>query len=285
MMISPASRLVDMTLEHANLFRQYGTVVLGIQRRTRVVRRRLGRVRLEAGDVLLVTGQRNRIDAVRGNADFIVLSGSKQDLRVPKKAPIAAGIFLGAIALAAAGVISIPVAAITGSVLMIATGCLNIRQATRAIDRKIFLLVGSMLALGLMLEVTGGAEYIAGLILNLPIANTPLAMVSVLFILVAITTNLLSNNACAILFTPIAMKLAASVDAPPDLQFDMYFIFALTVIFGANCSFASPIGYQTNLLVMGPGHYKFRDFIRAGVPLMIILWLAYIAIAKFYFGL
>ena len=136
-----------------------------------------------------------------------------------------------------------------------------------------------------MLEVTGGAEYIAGLILNLPIANTPLAMVSVLFILVAITTNFLSNNACAILFTPIAMKLAASVDAPPDLQFDMYFIFALTVIFGANCSFASPIGYQTNLLVMGPGHYKFRDFIRAGVPLMIILWLAYIAIAKFYFGL
>lgn len=285
MMISPASRLIDLTLDQANFYREFGTVILGIQRRARVVRRRLGKVRLEAGDVLLVTAARSRIDAIRDNTDFIVLSGSKRDLRVPKKAPLAMMIFLGTIVSAALGLISIPVAAITGSVLMIATGCLNIRQATRAIDRKIFLLVGSMLALGIMLQATGGAKYIAELILSLPIADTPLSMAAVLFILVAIATNLLSNNACAILFTPIAMNLAVSLDAPPDLQYDMAFIFAITVIFGANCSFASPIGYQTNLLVMGPGHYRFRDFIRAGVPLMLILWGVYIAIAKFYFGL
>lgn len=285
MMISPASRLIDLTLDQVNMYREYGTVVLGIQRRARVVRRRLGRVRLEAGDVLLVTGKRSRVDTVRDNTDFIVLSGSKSDLRVPKKAPLAAGIFLGIIAAAALGVVSIPVAAITGSVLMIATGCLNIRQATRAIDRKIFLLVGSMLALGIMLQVTGGAQYIADLILSLPMVNTPLSMATALFIIVAIATNLLSNNACAVLFTPIAMNLASSLDAPLDMQYDMAFVFAVTVIFGANCSFASPIGYQTNLLVMGPGHYRFRDFIRAGVPLMLVLWGAYHLIAKYYFGL
>lgn len=284
-MITPASRMIDMSLEHANFHKQFGAIVLGIQRRARVVRRRLGRIRLEAGDVLLVAGQHSLINSLRDNPDFIVLSGSKRDLPVPRKAPIAGAVFLATIAAAATGFISIPAAAIMGAVMMIATGCLNIRQATRAIDRKIFLLVGSMLALGTALQASGGAQFIADQILNVPFADTPLIMVSLLFILVAITTNILSNNACAILFTPIAMNLAGSIEAPPGLQFDMAFIFAVTVIFGANCSFASPIGYQTNLLVMGPGHYRFRDFIKAGVPLILILWLAYIAIAKYYFGL
>lgn len=284
-MISPASRLIDMSLDHANFQRQFGTIVLGIQRRARVVRRRLGRIRLEAGDVLLVAGKRSAVNSLRGNRDFIVLSGSKKDVPLANKAPIAGGIFLSVISLAAANIITIPVAAITGAVLMVMTGCLNIRQATRAIDRKIFLLVGSMLALGTAMQATGGASYIAERILDLPFVNTPLMMISVLFILVAIATNLLSNNACAILFTPIAMNLAGNVSVPAGFQYDIAFIFALTVIFGANCSFASPIGYQTNLLVMGPGHYRFKDFIKAGVPLILILWITYTAVVRYYFGL
>ena len=110
-------------------------------------------------------------------------------------------------------------------------------------------------------------------------------MAAVLFILVAICTNILTNNACAILFTPIAMSLAASLPEVPDMAFDMYFVFAITVIFAANCSFASPIGYQTNLLVMGPGHYRFRDFMKSGVPLVGLMWVTYILVAKYYFGL
>lgn len=284
-MISPASRLVDMTLDHANFQKQFGAIVLGIQRRARVVRRRLGRIRLEAGDVLLMAGKRSNINAMRDNRDFIVLSGSKRDLPLANKAPLAALIFLSMITMAALSIMSIPVAAITGSVLMIITGCLNIRQATRALDRKIFLLVGSMLALGVALQATGGASYIADAILDLPFVNTPLMMVSFLFITVAICTNLLSNNACAILFTPIAMNLAGNVDVPEGFQFDIAFLFAITVIFGANCSFASPIGYQTNLLVMGPGHYRFRDFLKAGVPLVLILWGTFTLVVKYYFGL
>lgn len=284
-MITPASRMVDMSIDHVSFHKRFGAIVLGIQRRARVVRRRLGRIRLEAGDVLLIAGKHNRINNIRRNPDFIVLSGSKKDLPVPGKAPIAIFIFLATISSAAIGFLSIPVAAFTGAVAMIGVGCLNIRQATRAIDRKIFLLVGSMLALGVALQVTGGANYIADLILHSPFSHSPLLLLSLLFIIVAITTNVLTNNACAILFTPIALNLAEQIEAPPNLEFDLSYIFAVTVVFAANCSFASPIGYQTNLLVMGPGQYKFRDFIKAGVPLVLVIWVAYIFVAKYYFGL
>lgn len=284
-MITPASRMIDMSIDHVGFHKQFGAIVLGIQRRARVVRRRLGRIRLEAGDVLLVAGKHSRINNLRQNPDFIVLSGSKQDLPVPGKAPIAIAIFLATIGTAAAGFITIPAAAFAGAAAMIGTGCLNIRQATRAIDRKIFLLVGSMLALGAALQVTGGADFIASLILKAPFADSPLLIAALLFIVVAITTNILTNNATAILFTPIAVNIAAQMPPSETLNFDMTYIFAVTVIFAANCSFASPIGYQTNLLVMGPGQYKFRDFIKAGVPLVIVIWLTYILIAKYYFGL
>lgn len=284
-MITPASRMVDMSLDHVNFHKQFGAIVLGIQRRARVVRRRLGRIRLEAGDVLLIAGKHSVINSLRGNPDFIVLSGSKRDLPSPRKAPIALGVFILTIASAASGFLSIPVAAFAGAAAMIGTGCLNIRQATRAIDRKIFLLVGSMLALGTALDVTGGITYIAGLILDVPYADNPLVMVSVLFLIVAITTNILTNNACAILFTPVALSLANQVTPQQGLSYDLHFIFALTVVFAANCSFASPIGYQTNLLVMGPGQYKFRDFFKAGVPLVLLIWISYILLVHFYFGL
>ena len=206
---------------------------------------------------------------------FLLLSRA-YDKTYTEKNPM--GIFMGVIGLAASGVMSIPVASIIGSVLMIATKCLNVRQATRALDRKIFLLVGSMLALGTAMDATGGALAIANSIISLPIADDPLVMAGLLFGLVTISTNILSNNACAILFTPIAVNLAINLGIDP-------MIFAITVIFAANCSFASPIGYQTNLLVMGPGHYQFSDFMKAGIPLMLILWVTYIFIAKFYYGI
>ncbi|MEM8834166.1 MAG: SLC13 family permease [Pseudomonadota bacterium] len=280
LMIPPASRFIDMTIDQVDFQKQFGIIVLGIQRRARVVRRRLGRVRLEPGDVLLVAGSQGGVNDVRveNKTDMIVLSGSKKELPIPKKAPVAGLIFLITVLLASTGVLSIAVAALTGAVLLVATGCLNIRQATRAIDRKILLLVGSMLALGTALHATGGAEFVASLIMKAPFADEPLYMASLLFLIVAICTNILSNNACAILFTPIAMNMALNIGADP-------IIFAITVIFAANCSFASPIGYKTNLLVMGPGSYRFADFMKAGVPLVLVVWVAYIFVAKYYYGL
>ena len=284
-MVTPASRLIDMSIENTGLDKRFGVIILGIRRRARVVRRRLGRIRLEAGDVLLVVGKHSRINNLRQNPDFIVLSGSKKELPILSKAPLAISIFLAVIGSAALGFISIPVAAFSGAAAMVGLGCLNLRQATRAIDRKIFLLVGSMLALGAALQATGGAEFIAGLILSVPHGNSPLFIAALLFLIVALATNVLTNNACAILFTPIALNIANELGPYEGLSHPLSYILALTVVFGANCSFASPIGYQTNLLVMGPGQYKFRDFVKAGTPLVLVIWITYIFIAKYYFGL
>lgn len=277
-MVNPNSRVIDMSLEQAHLERQHAITVLGVQRRARVVRRRLGRIRLESGDVLLVAGSQAALEGLRDNPDFVVMAGTIRDLPIRAKAPVALGIFAATIGVAAAGLLPIPVAAMTGAALMVALGCLNMRQAMRALDRKIFLLVGSALALGKTLELTQAAETVADGMLMMPFAQEPLIVLSMLFLLVAICTNLLTNNACAILFTPIAMSIGADMGIDP-------LIMAMTVIFGANCSFASPIGYQTNLLVMGPGHYRFRDFFKAGIPLVLILWLAYTAMMKFYFNI
>lgn len=284
-MITPASRFADMSLEQMNFHNQFGAIILGIQRRARVVRRRLGRITLEPGDVLLIAGKNSVINSLRDSLDFIVLSGSKKDLPVPGKAPVAFAVFIATITLAATGVLSIPVAAFAGAAAMVATGCLDMQQATRAIDRKIFLLVGSMLALGQALQVTGGVEYLSQSILASPLASSPLWTASILFIIVAIATNVLTNNACAILFTPVAVALAEKFSTTPEMHEYLTTVFAITVIFAANCSFASPLGYQTNLLVMGPGHYRFRDFMVAGAPLVILLWITYIFIASQYFGL
>lgn len=284
-MITPASRFADMSLEQMNFHNQFGAIILGIQRRARVVRRRLGRITLEPGDVLLIAGKNSVINSLRDSLDFIVLSGSKKDLPVPGKAPVAFAVFIATITLAATGVLSIPVAAFAGAAAMVATGCLDMQQATRAIDRKIFLLVGSMLALGQALQVTGGVEYLSQSILASPLASSPLWTASILFIIVAIATNVLTNNACAILFTPVAVALAEKFSTTAEMHEYLTTVFAITVIFAANCSFASPLGYQTNLLVMGPGHYRFRDFMVAGAPLVILLWITYIFIASQYFGL
>lgn len=280
LMIPPASRFVDMTIDQVDFQRQFNIVILGIQRRARVVRRSMGRIRLEPGDVLLVAGAQGSINSMRGQdqTDVTILSGSKTELPLPKKAPLAAFIFFVVILLASLNILSITVASITGAVLFVATGCLNIRQATRAVDRKILFLVGAMLALGTAMQATGGTQFIADMMLKAPFADNPLYMLALLFMIVAISTNILSNNACAILFTPIAMNMAINLGVDP-------IIFAVAVIFAANCSFASPIGYQTNLLVMGPGHYRFRDFMTAGIPLVLVIWIAYICVAKYYYGL
>ncbi|MEJ2123139.1 MAG: SLC13 family permease [Alphaproteobacteria bacterium] len=161
---------------------------------------------------------------------------------------------------------------------MIAMGVLNLTQAFRALDWKIILLIGATLALGTALEKTGGAVVTAQTILGLLGSTTPSVAASALFLLVSLATNVLGNNATAVLFTPIAVSLAASVGSDPV-------VFALAVLFGANCSFATPIGYQTNLLVMGPGHYQFRDFVRFGLPLVVILWLGFSLLVAWYFHL
>lgn len=277
-MIAPASNMIDQSLEQVGFQRRFNCLVLGIQRRARMVRLRMGEIRLQAGDVLLILGGREDVEALRSNSDVLLMAWSARDLPRREKAPLATAVFLGTVTLAATGVLPITVAAFAGAALMIAVDCINIRQAVRAIDRKIVLLVGSTLALGAALEATGGAAFLAQSLIDALTVPHPTLVLGVLFALIATATNILSNNACAILFTPMAINLGTSLGLPPDVM-------AITVVLAANCSFATPIGYQTNLLVMGPGHYRFRDFLRGGLPLAILMWLTFCLFVPWYFGL
>ncbi|MEP3300877.1 MAG: SLC13 family permease, partial [Roseibium sp.] len=176
------------------------------------------------------------------------------------------------------GLVPIVAAATAGTFAMVASGCLNIRQAMRAIDSRIFMLVGASLAGAVALQATGGASFIATGLVALLEGSSPSVMLSALFLIVMILTNFLSNNAAAVLFTPIAVDIANQTGQSPEA-------FIVCLIFAANCSFATPIGYQTNLIVMGPGHYRFSDFLRAGTPLAILLWLTFSLVAPWYYEL
>jgi len=276
--VAPASRLDGRTLEQVGYHLQGGCKVLGIQRRSRMIRTSLHDIRLEAGDILLVVGTHRQINALRMNKDVLLMEWSTRAVPIKSDSWKALGIFTGVVALASTGIVPIPITATCGAFLMIAFGCLNIRQASRAVDRRIFLLIGAALAMGTSLQATGGASYLAETMLILLEGSSVAVILSAFFLLIAVLTNMLSNNATAVLFTPIAINISNQLGVDP-------MIFVTAVIFAANCSFATPMGYQTNLLVMGPGNYKFKDFLKVGVPLIIVLWIGYSLFAPWYYNL
>ena len=276
--VAPGSRLIGRSIAQISFHAQTDCVILGIERRSRMIRTQMNTIRLEAGDVLLILGDISDVRNLRADRDILLLEWSMQGLPDQRNARIASVIFAAVVGLTATGIVPIAVSAITGATAMVAFGCLNVRQAARAIDRRIYLLIGAALAMGIALQETGGAKLIGDGLAATAGSFGPIALISAFFILCATITNVLSNNATAVLFTPIA------VSAAQQLGIDEH-ILVLTVIFGSNCSFATPVAYQTNLLVMTPGHYKFRDYFVVGGPLIILLWIAYTIIAPFYFGL
>ncbi len=276
--IAPGSRLIGQTLGQAGFQRETGCLVLGLQRRSRMMRDRMMKIRLEAGDVLLLFGYVPQIEAMRSNHDIVILDGATQDLPDIRKSTLARLIFIGVILSAATGLVPIVHAALIGAGLMLATHCLNLRQALRALDSKIYMLIGAAFAMGLALEATGGAALIAQGVVGALQGFGPQILLGGIFLLVAIMTNLLSNNATALLFAPIAINVSNQTGIDPK-------ILILTILYAANCSFATPIAYQTNLLVMGPGHYKFGDYVRVGVPLILTLWVSYVVLLPFVYNL
>lgn len=276
--IAPGSRMIGRNIEQIGFRRQTNCLVLGIQRRSRMIRTRMLDIRLESGDVLLMFGYDKDVRALRNNRDLLLLDWSRVELPDIRKSIIARTIFVGTIAFAALGILPIETAALGGALAMILTGCLNIRQAARALDMRIFLLIGAAFAMGLTLDATGGAAYIANGVVASFMPFGDQILISAIFLIVAIMTNVISNSATALLFSPIALSISTQTGIDP-------IIMVLTVIFAANCCFATPIAYQTNLLVMGPGHYKFSDFARFGTPLIILLWLSYTLLLPLLFQL
>lgn len=276
--VAPGSRYAGRTMQYSGLRTQFGITLFGLQRKSRMARSALSDIRLEPGDTLLLCGRQSSINALRGNHDLLLLEYSAQTVPQSAKAGIAASIFFAIVMMSASGVLPIEVLAVSGACLMVASGCLTIGEAARAVDRQILMLVGASIAAATALEQTGGASLLAeGLIHLLSAAPTPVIL-SGFFLLIAILTNFLSNNATAVLFTPVALDLADRLGTSPAA-------FLACVIFAANASFATPIGYQTNLLVMGPGRYRFADYIKAGLPLVVLVWLCFTLVAPFYYTL
>ncbi|MBT4907930.1 MAG: SLC13 family permease [Rhodospirillaceae bacterium] len=277
-MVTPASRLVGQTLTQIGFRYQYHCVVLGIQRRSQMIRARVTEIRLEPGDVLLMQGRESDVESLRGNQDILLVEWTAAEMPAVHHATSTLVIFAAVIGSAALGLVPIEIATLVGAGAMLATGVLNIRQAARAIDRTIVMMIAAALALGSALQATGGAEFLAGLLLSAVGDASPAVILSAFFLLVAVLANIISTKATAVLFTPIAVGLANGLALPIEP-------FAVAVVFAANCSFASPVGYQTNLLVMAPGNYRFVDFVRVGTPLLIIVWLIFSLVAPWYYGL
>ena len=235
----------------------------------------LNMIRLRAGDVLLVQGTREAIAKLKDSGTMLVLDGTT-DLPHTHNAKRALGIMGFVIAAAAFGILPISVSALIGLALMIVTGCLNWREATNALSVPVIMTIVTALALGKALMGTGMADYIAysfvGVASGLP---TPMIL-SAFLLLMTMITNLVSNNAAAAIGMPIAVSIAQRLGVSPEP-------FILAVLFGANMSFATPFGYQTNLLVLSAGGYKFSDFLRVGIPLSIIMWIGFsIALTVMY---
>ncbi len=277
-LIAPASKMVGQSIEQIGFYHNHHCTVVGIQRRSRMITSRMTESRLAAGDVLMVMGTRDDVEALRGNNDMMLMEWSRRELPSKKMARRANAIFAAVIALSASEVMPVYVSSMMGAVACVLTGCLTARQAVRAIDIQVIVLVVAGMAMATALEVTGGASFLAKELISAMVDFHPVWIMSALFALMAVLTNVLSNNATALIFTPIAVSSAISLGMPPEM-------FVYAVIFAANCcSFASPIGYQTNLLVMGPGHYKFADYLKAGIPLMVIVWATYTVYAAVVYG-
>ena len=267
--VTEASPLYRRTLKELRFAEYNNVVILAIHRSqsrdTQPIRSGMGDIRLESGDVLLMQGAGDRIRDLKRSGKLLVLDASIY-LPETRRARLALLIMAAVVVLAASGTLPIAISALCGVGLMLLTRCLDWEEAASALSTRVILIVVVSLALGSALMRTGGAEYIAALYVALSGGLPPGLILGGLMLLVAIMTNVVSNNAAAVIGTPISISIASQLGLPAEP-------FVLAVLFGANMSYATPMGYQTNLLIYSAGGYRFSDFLRAGIPLTLIMWL------------
>ena len=270
LVLTPNSPLRDRTLGQANFDWQYQLVPLAIHRPgepdTLGQATALRDVQLGVGDVLLVQGPEEQIDALKRRNELLVLDATS-NVPLATKAPLAVSIMAGIILVATFKLAPTSIAAICGVLLMIVTGCLKWRHATRVLDSSLILLTVASLALSMALVTTGGAAYIAKLLVMASFSLPPVAVLSATMLLMALLSSLISNGAAAVIGTPIAIEVARQLGLPPEP-------FVLAVLFGVNLGYSTPMADNCNLLVFSAGGYAFKDFLRVGLPLTIIMWLA-----------
>ncbi len=264
--IAPSSSLIGMTLQDANFRHKYGVFALAIRRQREAIRDKVGKVVLQAGDTLLLQGRPGFLDTFSENPDFLMLNELEVSKLRTEKAFLALGIVASVVLLAALGVAPILVSALAGVMVMVLTGCINVQEAYDAIDWFVIFLLAGVIPLGIVMEKTGTADFLANGIVQVSESLGPVAVVSVFYLIATIFAAIMSHNAAIILLIPIGVASAHGMGLEPRA-----FIMAIT--FAAASSLATPFGYHTNLMVYGPGGYKFSDYMKIGIPLNIILWI------------
>ena len=262
--VAPNSRIVGQSMEEVHFREQFGFTVLAISRQGEVITQRLRDVPLQGGDMLLLQGSQYHIDELQAGRDFLVLVPVEHEQYRLSRAPIAVGALLLAIGLTIFAGMDIALAMVIAAMIMILSGALTIEEAYESVDWRTVFLVAGMLPLGMAMAETGTAEFLADIVLGVFGPFGPRATLAGIYLLAALITQPMSNAAAIVLVVPIALDTALGLGAN-------YKTFTMAVVIGAATSFLSPVGHKANVLVFGPGGYKFTDYARVGALLTVIL--------------
>jgi di/tricarboxylate transporter len=272
--VPAGSTLVGQQLGTSGFRERYEATVLAVRRGETIIRDHLEDVVFEADDLLLIRTASGNVDVVRDTGNVVVTavagSGTVQGASTDDtsyrvgQAPVAVAVVVAVVGAAAAGLVSIAISALAGVVAMVVTGVLEPEEAYDAVSWDVIFLLAGMIPLGIALENAGGAAFVAAVVVSVAGAVPPLAVVGLFYLVTALVTNVVSNNATVVLLVPVAVDVATQLGANA-------FAFVLAVTFAASTSFLSPVGYQTNLMVYEPGGYEFTDFLRVGGPLQLVM--------------
>lgn len=275
-MLAPGARTGGRTLADLRLGPLYGANALALHRHGEVLHEHLDELHLGVGDVLLLRVPRTALASLRKDDRLITLGQAPDSSRPLGRAWLALLIVAAAIASAGLGILPIVAATILGGIALVATRCIGNEQAYRAVDWRVIVLLAGVLPLGIAMQKSGLAANAANLAIHLVGGLGPLAVLAAIYFLTALLTEFMSNNAAAVLVTPIAFSTALSlgVNTTP---------FLVAVLFAASTSFSTPVGYQTNMMVYNAGNYRFTDFLRMGIPLNLLFWGLAVALIPHYF--
>ncbi|WP_460814371.1 SLC13 family permease [Luteimonas pelagia] len=264
-MVAPGSPLIGHTIAEVRFAHTHGVRVRGLHRQRAPLRGPVDKVELSIGDILMVDASEEMLASLRKLPGLVVLGERAQQRVDVRRALVSAGVLASVILAAASGWMPIVAAAILGCIALVVLRCLDPEEAYEAVDWRVVMLLAGVLPLGIALERSGGADWMAQNAIGLFSQFGPVVTLSVIYLLTAVLTEVMSNNAAAVLVVPVAIAAAESlgVDAKP---------FLVAVAFAASTSFATPVGYQTNAMVYAAGGYRFTDFTRIGVPLNLIFW-------------
>ncbi len=278
--VYPGSPLHRSTLAQTRFHSGTDLNVVAIHRAGRAIKSMptgIQNVRLRIGDVLLAQGSAKAVEELKLQADLMVLDATRELPRT-RKANLALMVMAVVIAFATTKLLPLAIIASLGVVAMLVLGCLNWKDVRDALSIQLILMIVATLALGQAMILTGGSDLLAHQFIALTNGASPVFVLGGLMLLMTVLTNIVSNNAAAVIGTPIAIIVAQSLGLPPEA-------FVLAVLFGANLSFVTPMAYQTNLLVMNAVGYTFADFVRVGLPLAILMWLGFTLVLSFLYGL